>query len=181
MITLSSKLPTLESKVLPGVRVHLLRFTSARRAEVSLQLAEYRAKMADIYRRQVDAAIVPDETDELGTVTRPGDPPEVRQRKAIQCAALSMEGGALEEAYILPATLRTYVERVEGLEIDGQAITGANINELAPPQFSDEIYRYIEENNGLPPFGPTGSLSPSPSPTAADGGSQNMIATAAAS
>jgi hypothetical protein len=174
MISLSSRL-TMESQLLPGVRVHLKKFSVEARSRVVLALAEYRAKANDLYRQMLDAVVIPDDTDETGKVTQPGDPPAVREQKAILRARILMELEALADAYIKPAQLRTYVERFEGVEMDGQPLT---VDQL-PPEIADEIYEFMEANNGLPPFAGNNSSSPSPSVTPGDGSSPNTTATTA--
>ncbi len=170
MISLVSKL-TLESKVLPGAVVHLKKFNVQQRAQITLQLAEYRAKLNDVYRRMIETIPILNETDETGAVTKPGDPADVIERKSLQRAGLHNEIAAITDAYIKPALLRHYIVGVEGVEIDGEPLTAETVVTKAPPEFGDEIYSFIEEHNGLPPFAGSSSASPSHSPTAEDGSS----------
>src|ERR1051325_1020311 len=135
MISFTSKL-TLESKEFPGVKVHMNKFSVAHRAQISLALADCRAKINEVYRKMLDYIPVPDETDEHGVVIKPGDSKEVREAKTVQRIILQSEIKALEDAYIKPAWLRHYVTSVEGAELDGQPITaellvtGADLTKL---------------------------------------------------
>lgn len=178
MISLTSKM-TMDSKLLPGARVHLRKFNVERRARVVLALAEYRAKVNALYRQMITCVIVPDETDETGAVTKAGDPPAEREKKTIERIALQTEIAALEDAYIKPALLREYVVSIEGVEIDGETMTAETLVSGAHPGFADEVYDFMEAHNGLPPFVDSSSPSPSPSLTPADGTIQDTIASAA--
>ncbi len=170
---------TMDSNVLPGAKVHLKKFSVDRRAKVTLALAEYRAKLNAIYRQMLDSIIVPDETDEEGKVTKPGDSLAVREEKTVKRITLQTEISALEDAYIKPAQLREYVVSIEGVELDGEPLTPETLVTGAHPAFADEVYRFMEEHNGLPPFEDSSSPSPSPSPIAADGTTPLTTATAA--
>ena len=168
MISLTSKM-TMDSKLLPGARVHLRKFNVQNRAHIVLALAEYRAKVNTLYRQMIPLAIVPDETDETGAVTKPGDSPDVRERKTIERLALQTEIAALEDAYIKPALLRAYVVSIDGVELDGEPLSAETLVSGAHPSFADEVYTFMEANNGLPPFVSSSSPSPSPSLTLEDG------------
>ncbi len=168
MISLTSKM-TMDSKLLPGARVHFKKYNVERRAKATLALAEYRAQMQDLYRRMIPFIIIPDETDETGAVTKPGDPPAERERKIIERVRLQGEIEALEDAFLKPVLLREYVTGIEGVELDGEPLTPETLVSGAHPGFADEAYAFMEANNGLPPFVDTSSPSPSPSPTAEDG------------
>lgn len=178
MIALTSKM-TMDSELLPGARVHLKKFSVERRARVVIALAEYRAKLNEIYRQMFDFIVVPDETDETGKVIKPGDPPELRERKIIERVRLQGEITALEDAYLKPVQLREYVVSIEGVELDGEPMTPETLLSGGHPAFADEIYTWMEGHNGLPPFGGTSSSSPSPSPTPEAGTSPSTIASAA--
>lgn len=179
MIQLTSKM-VMDSKLLPGVRVHLRKFSVERRSRVVLALADYRAKLNEIYRQMLEHVIVPDETDETGTVTKPGDPPEVRERKVIERVRLQGEVTALEDAYLKPAMLREYVTSIEGVELDEQPVTPEMlISGGALVELADESFHFLEANNGLPPFENISSKPPSPLPTPEDGTTSITSANAA--
>jgi len=101
----------------------------------------------------------------------------VRERKAIERVVLEEELAAIANAYIKPALLRHYIQSIEGVELDGQPITAEIlVTGGGLTQFADEIYQFMEANNGLPPFANNNSQSPSPSPTAEDGSSSSTTA-----
>ena len=171
MISLTSTM-VMDSRVIPGARVHMKKFNVKNRAKMTLELAEYRAKVTDIYRQMLDTVIVPDETDENGVKIKDGDSLEVRERKAIQRAILEGEHAALDDAYIKPLILKAYVTRIEGVELDGAPVTVDGLLEGPLMPLADEIYHWMEANNGLPPFADTNSSSPSLSQTPEDSTSE---------
>lgn len=134
-----------------GVTVTIRRFSVALRARVELQLAEYREKQKDIARAIAETYINPVVKDDAGNVVESGDTPEVQLEKLKKQAAFRIDFDSLDNAYLKPAYLRVYVEKIEGLTIDGQPATVESFIEKAPPQIGDEIYAYIGSHNGLTP------------------------------
>jgi hypothetical protein len=169
MISLTTTKITMDSLLLKGARVHLRKFTVDRHTHVTIALANPRAKLGSLYREWGQYSLVPDETDETGKVTKPGDSAEIREDKIVQRMRLQGEIDALTQINLKAAILCEYVESIEGVELDGEPMTPEMLVTTGPPTFADEVYAFLEANNGLPPFVAIKSPSPPPSPTAEDG------------
>lgn len=160
----------------PGVTVYLARFSVARRAKVTLALAEYREKQIRLFKIQADNIVTPPDTDETGKVLKEGDPPDVRERKIMTYMAAQTELDALEQAYLKPAVLREYITAIEGIELDGQPLTADDLD----PTLADEVYDWMKEAAELSPFVGTASKLPLPSETPEGGTTNPTTATTAA-
>lgn len=140
----------LDSKTVPGVRIHFRLFGVRRRAAVNLAIAEHYDKLRPVAEQLQECAIVPEETNEKGEVVRKGDPPEVVLQKLKKQTIVRRHYEAVEAAYILEPTLLAYVEKVEGLTLNGEPITTADsFVENAPDELADEAYHFVTAHNGL--------------------------------
>ena len=141
-----------ESKIIPGVRVTVRKFSVARRARVELQLSEYRERQKEIARKLADCFIKPEVKDDDGKVVEVGDTAEVRAEKLSKQSAFRIDFESLDDAYLKPAYLRVYIDKIEGLDIDEKpCVTADAFVEDAPPELADEVYAFIQNGNGLTP------------------------------
>lgn len=149
---------TLDSEVLPGVRVTCKRFTHARRADLEMELVEYRDQLREKmleYAENIENKGLRDNDgnlvlDENGQPKDPGDSEFIRAQKATRRRAFDQWAAGGIEQHIKPATLRAYVTRVEGLSVDDvPVLTGEDLIANAPDEFCDEVYFFITAHGGL--------------------------------
>lgn len=135
MISLKSK-STLESKSTPGVSFTVRTLNKIQRAKRDLLIIETRQQMSALVREYGPLA-------ELETPT-----PEQAKRKAL----IDVEYTWLEDRDLKPALLRAGIVSVEGMEIDGKAVTVDALIESAGADYDaliDEMYTACEAASGL--------------------------------
>lgn len=157
---------TFESQIIPDVRVVLRRFSPERRVAIELATAEWRQKFTDTSLRYAENVIDPGEIDKDGKIIRAGDSEEVCRRKAQRQLQSADEAEHLANAHLKVPYLRAYVERVEGLDIEGAPATVEMLIAEGPVELADEIYNFIQDHAGLSADERKNSPSPSTSPTA---------------
>lgn len=149
---------TLDSQAMAGVRIICKRFTRERRAALELELVEYRDQLREkmlAYADNIENKGLLDNDgnfvlDENGNPKDPGDSTFVRAQKATRRRAFDQWAAGGIEMYIKPATLRTYVTRVEGLTVDDVPIlTGADLVERGPDELCDEVYMFVNLHGGI--------------------------------
>jgi len=141
----------LHSTIAEGVSITLRKFSVKRRAQVELQLSEYRERQKDIARQMSECFIKADVKDDEGKLIEAGDSAEVRLEKLRKQAAFRIDFESLDDAYLKPAYLKVYIDKIEGLDIDGTPATVDTFIEDGPVELADEVYAYIQTHNGLTP------------------------------
>jgi hypothetical protein len=147
---LSSRI-TFESLTCPGVTVTLRRLSPVRRCALERAQASLRAKQRDLMLRYADQIPDPGETagepcEKCGhaILARPGDPPEVLKRKAAEQTPLIEEAQALRHEFSIEQ-LRCYVDKINGLVIDGKDFTVDDVIAEGPVELADEMVSHIED------------------------------------
>jgi hypothetical protein len=165
MISLTST-AVLESQVLPGAKIHCKRFGVARRQAVDIKLAEHRERLRPLAQEVAENWPIFEERNDKGEVVMKGDSPEVMTEKFKRRLVVQPQYEALEAAYIKPVYIETYVDHIEGVELDGRPMLPSEM----PDELADEAFKFIKERGGLTPGEKTGSgsatTSKPPEPTA---------------
>lgn len=149
----------LESKYDPSVRITIKRFSQGRRAMLELELAPYRVELRDKMLEYAESAQVNEGLrdndgelvlDENRKAVDPGDTVFVKGQKATRRTAFDQWLQTNLECQIKPATLRTYISKIEGLSVDGQPITTVDkFLAEGPQELADEAYLFISQHGGM--------------------------------
>jgi hypothetical protein len=131
----------IESVTCPGVTVTLKKLSKGRKDKLEMRMADANSKRFELARRF--ASIVPaadsdDSLEETGAVEKLIA--KLDQEQALEFAELNRETAVMEDTVIIPAYLRTFINKIEGLEIDGQAATVDLLLEDGPEELVDELY-----------------------------------------
>jgi len=142
IITRKSELPGFE-----GVSFRFRRLTEGVRLRIRLALADTLAKLREIEAEREElfdriAARLnrPVEEITLGELTS-------QERAALQTLTDRIE--LINEAEVKPAYVDACLVAVEGIEINGQAVTAASLREEGPPELYREIAAAIMAEAGL--------------------------------
>jgi hypothetical protein len=168
-----SSIITKESQ-LPGVRFRFRRLTEGVRLRIRMQLAETLAKLREIEAEREElferiSARLNRSAEEI-TVA------ELTPRERAEMDMLADRIELLNEAYVRPAYVEACLLEVEGLEIDGQAVTPENLRECGPPELYREIAGAIMSEAGLTDAERGNSVSPSTLPAVEGGQTQDINA-----
>ena len=128
---------SLESKTCEGVTIHLKKFSHKRRAQIELDLADYRAKVRSLMLEYAD------------NVDLPGDPAEIKQQKRIRRSSLDVLAMSELDTRAKESYLRTYITGIDGLLIDEAPATVDTLIADGPVELCDEVFSFIQEHNGL--------------------------------
>lgn len=170
---------TLDSKLIPGVRYHFKRFSAGRRADLELQLADYREKVREASVRYNEAledvpengeALAARKTalellreyvgkpltdDALNSVAQraidlmPVYKSEQYRRNQARFGAYVSEMESLTNRFEKSAKLRCYLKRVE-ISVDGEReMTVEEFISDGPEELAGEALGYIHQNGGL--------------------------------
>ena len=129
---------TIESKVLPGVKVTFRRLSRMARAKRDIAIASERVRLTEIYHERVKLS---EPFQQEGS--------KVPFNVVMAIAKLIEEDRQLMDERVKPATIRPGFVSAEGIQYDGKPATAELILENGPDEFVDEVYELISEHSAL--------------------------------
>ena len=146
VLSLASK-TRVESAIHPGVFFVLRKRTEGRRIQLRLKMAPVQRELEEAL-AEVRAC---GEAPYAGTSDEDLTPEQRIERTAwIEASQPALDRYfAVRDDKVHPAWVEWGLDRVEGLDIDGEKITGANAVELLPEELYEELLGHIKATAGL--------------------------------